>query len=314
MGESIHHPMKSETPFLTVYGHVTVDQIVSVDHFPGLNETVDITSKKTTLGGTGSNIALTAARLGVPTALAGFIGADFPGSYLQMMEDSGVILDELVTVDGYDSSQCTVINDAGLKQKVIFYQGPQGFATKIGKELLGNARKSKYAHFCTGEPAYYIGLMGKLHGTGTKVSFDPAQETYRLWQKDLLDRAMPNVDNLFCNDFEAKVLAERLDLGDVLDMDKSLVVCTYGAEGSRARAGKEILDIPCIKGKDVVDATGCGDSYRAGFYAGLYHGYSVRDSLILASTVASFTIEKVGALTNTPAWEQVVERAEPYLG
>jgi sugar/nucleoside kinase (ribokinase family) len=305
--------MTSKTPFLTVYGHITVDQIVSVEHFPGLNETVDITSKKTTLGGTGSNIALTAARLGVPTALAGFIGADFPGSYLQMMEDAGMIMDEVVTVEGYDSSQCTVINDAGLKQKVIFYQGPQGFATKIGRELLDNAKKSKFAHFCTGEPAYYAGLMKKLHGTGTKVSFDPAQETYRLWQKDLLDKAVPYVDNLFCNDFEAKVLTERLGLKDILDLDRSLVVCTYGADGSRARTEDSIIDIPCVKGKEVVDATGCGDSYRAGYYAGLYYGYSVRDSLILASTVASFTIEKVGALTNTPTWDEVVERAKPYL-
>jgi len=58
-------------PFLTVYGHITVDQIVSVGHFPSLNETVDIVSKKTSLGGTGTNIAITAARLGVPTSLAG---------------------------------------------------------------------------------------------------------------------------------------------------------------------------------------------------------------------------------------------------
>ena len=305
--------MTSKTPFLTVYGHITVDQIVSVEHFPGLNETVDITSKKTTLGGTGSNIALTAARLGVPTALSGFIGADFPGSYLQMMEDSGVIMDEVVTVDGYDSSQCTVINDAGLKQKVIFYQGPQGFATEIGRELLDNARRSKYAHFCTGEPAYYAGLMKKLYGTGTKVSFDPAQETYRLWPADRLEKGLPLADSVFCNDFEAKVIQERTGMKSVLDLDKELVVRTEGAEGSVARIGDETVRIPCIKGGKPVDATGCGDTYRAGFYAGLYRGYSVKDSLILASATASFTIEKVGALTNLPTWDMVEERAKPYL-
>jgi hypothetical protein len=39
----------------------------------------------------------------------------------------------------------------------------------------------------------------------------------------------------------------------------------------------------------------------------------VKDSLILASATASFTIEKVGALTNLPTWDMVEERAAPYL-
>ena len=99
----------------------------------------------------------------------------------------------------------------------------------------------------------------------------------------------------------------------VLDLGKELVVRTEGAEGSVARIGDETVRIPCIKGGKPVDATGCGDTYRAGFYAGLYRGYSVKDSLILASATASFTIEKVGALTNLPTWDMVEERAAPYL-
>ena len=61
-------------PFLSVYGHVTVDQIISIDRFlpPGI--TADALSKKTTLGGTGPNIAVAAAkqhsvRSSVPTSL-----------------------------------------------------------------------------------------------------------------------------------------------------------------------------------------------------------------------------------------------------
>ena len=50
-------------PFLSVYGHVTVDQIISIDEFlpPGI--TADALSKKTTLGGTGPNIAVAAAKI-----------------------------------------------------------------------------------------------------------------------------------------------------------------------------------------------------------------------------------------------------------
>ena len=305
--------MSEQKPFLSVYGHVTIDQIVSIQKFPDLNETVDIMDKKTSLGGTGSNIAIAAAKLGVPTALCAFVGTDFPGKYVQDMKDTGLILDEFVTVDEYETSQCTIMNDKDLRQKVIFYQGPQGYASKIGKELLSNASRSAWSHFCTGDPVYYLGLMEKLKGNGSKVAFDPAQETYRLWPAERLEKALPLADSVFCNDFEAKVIQERIGVQSVLDLGKDLVVRTEGSEGSVARIGDETVRIPCIKGGKPVDATGCGDTYRAGFYAGLYRGYSVKESLILASAVASFTIEKVGALSNLPTWDMVEDRAAPYL-
>lgn len=306
--------MSSEKPFLSVYGHVTIDQIVSVDHFPGINESVDITSKKTLLGGTGTNIAVTAARLGVPTALCAFIGTDFPSKYMKLIEDSGLILDEFLEVEEYETSTAVVTNDAQLKTNVLFYQGPQGFATKLGKVLTKNAEKSEKVHFCTGEPEYYIDIMSRLKDSKDKVALDPSQETYRLWPESKLRSAMPYAGSLFCNDYEAKVIEERLGVQSVMDLDLPLIVRTDGAEGSVAKIDGEIVRIPCIKGEAAVDPTGCGDSYRAGFYAGLYNGYSVKDSLVIASTVASFTIEKVGALSNTPTWEQVVKRAETYLG
>lgn len=305
--------MSTKKPFLSVYGHITIDQIVSVGRFPNLNETVDILSKTTTLGGTGANIAIAAAKLGVPTAICAFIGSDIPMKYVKEIEDSGLITDELVTVTDFETSQCTVLNDADLKQKVIFYQGPQGYASRLGKELLNNARSSEWVHFCTGEPEYYLNLMTQLSGNSTRISFDPAQETYRLWPEYRLSKAIPLADAVFCNEYEAKVIEERMGLDSVLDLDKSLVVKTMGAAGSIARIDGEVLEIPCVPSAGPVDATGCGDTFRAGFYSGLYHGYSVKESLILASAVSSFTIERIGALTNIPDWFAVEERAAPYL-
>ena len=63
-------------PFVSVYGHVTIDTIFGIDTFlpPGI--TADALSKKTALGGTGPNIAVAAARLGCPTALCAFIGPE----------------------------------------------------------------------------------------------------------------------------------------------------------------------------------------------------------------------------------------------
>ncbi len=143
-------------PFLSVYGHVTVDQILSVRKFPENNTTEDIIDKTTTLGGTGTNIALIASKLGCPTALCAFVGNDFPGSYEKQIVDSGLILDEFLHVSRYDTSGAVVINDSGMVQKVVFYQGPQGFADNLGIKLTSNAKKSRFTHLLGKNKRHYV--------------------------------------------------------------------------------------------------------------------------------------------------------------
>ena len=299
-------------PFLSVYGHVTVDQILTVRKFPADNTTEDILTKMTTLGGTGTNIAVAAAQLGCPTALCAFVGNDFPAMYEQQMRESGLIMDEFVHVDKYETSGATVVNDPNMVQKVIFYQGPQGFADNIGIMLTSNAKKSKYTHFCTGQPSYYISVMDEIRAD-TSIALDPAQESHRIWNTENFTEALKRTDALFCNNFEAESLKKYAGVNDIMDIDLGLVVCTHGAEGSIAKVQGEIIKIPPVKADRVADPTGCGDTYRAGFYTALYKGYDIPEALTLAATVSSFVIEETGALTNIPSWGMVMERAEPYL-
>ena len=218
-------------PFLSVYGHVTVDQIISIDEFlpPGI--TADALSKKTTLGGTGPNIAVAAAKLGCPTALCAFIGPDFPSAYLRFMEDSGLIMDEVVTLEGQETSTCVIINDRQLTTRVFFYQGPQGHADELGVRLTGMASRSRKVHFCTGQPSYYISLMRELSG-GPEMALDPAQEVHHVWNADLVREAMPMADSLFCNELEAETICRYLGLDSILDALTSLVTVGEGREGS----------------------------------------------------------------------------------
>ena len=300
-------------PYLSVYGHVTVDQIISIERFLDPGITADALSKKTTLGGTGPNIAVSAARLGCPTALCAFVGPDFPAKYMDLMRDSGLVMDEVVTLEDEETSTCVIINDRDLVTRVFFYQGPQGHADETGVRLDRMARVSERVHFCTGQPSYYISLMRDLRG-GPAIGLDPAQEVHRVWNPDLVWQAMPMADVLFCNELEAETLQRYLGIGDVLDAGPSLVVRTEGDMGSVARVDGETVRIPAVKAARAVDVTGAGDNYRAGFYAALYRGYEVPEALLMAASVASFAVEEVGALNNTPTWDQVVERAEPYLG
>ena len=126
-------------PFLSVYGHVTVDQIISIDRFlpPGI----------------------TAARLGCPAAPCAYVGPDFPGKYLEFIEGSGVIMDDFVVLEGEETSTCVIVNDRDLNTRVFFYQGPQGHADSLDVRLTSMARSSDFVHFCTGQASHYFSLM-----------------------------------------------------------------------------------------------------------------------------------------------------------
>ena len=89
-----------------------------------------------------------------------------------------------------------------------------------------------------------------------------------------------------------------------------IVVNTLGAKGSviYTRGGR--TEVPAAKADAIVDTTGAGDAFRAGFYAGLYRERSLRDCAKLGAATASFVIEKRGSLTNIPSWDRVEERAK----
>ena len=297
-------------PFLTVYGHVAIDQIIDVKDFPLEDTSVDVLKKSTHLGGTGTNIAVHAARLGVPTAISAFIGKDFPDGFKKVIGDSGVDIGELRIVDGFDTSQAMIVNNSGFHQKVLFYQGPQGVASRIGIRCVDKASSSDYIHICTGDPLYYLDIINDIKG---KIAIDPAQEIHRIWNSEYLKKAMERTDSLFCNRYEFESVKKYLGVESEKEIDVPLFVCTMGEDGSKAMIDGELFSIPAVKPEKIADTTGAGDSFRGGFYAGLYHGLDVHESLIVGAATSSFIIEEPGALTAEPTWDLVMERADPYL-
>jgi sugar/nucleoside kinase (ribokinase family) len=274
---------------------------------------VNILSKDAHIGGTGTNIAVIAASLGVPTALCGFVGNDFPKEFADIITSKGVITDEFIVQDGYQTAQAIMINDSKNDQRSLFYQGPQGSASSLDRRLLKNAGMSEYVHFSTGEPDYYLDLMRSLKGGKGKISFDPAQEIHWVWDKKRFMEALGMCDILFCNKFESASVLRYTSAGSLSGVAAKMLVRTEGVEGSQLYVNGEVTEIPVVPAKRTADATGAGDAYRAGFYAGKYNGYSDTDSLIIGAATASFVVEETGALTNIPAWDAVMERAERYL-
>jgi len=298
----------SREPFLTVYGHVSIDQILSLKEFPQVNTSVDILSKKRHLGGTGANIATIAAALGTPTAISSCVGEDFPSKYWDFMESRGLIMDELVMLEEQETSTALIINNQHHDQITYFFQGPLGNADP-GKAMTSMAARSEHVHFSTGNPHYYLKAMDVLDSKGKKIALDPAQEVHRIWDSKTFGEAIAYADILFSNEHELSSMLAYLEVDGTEDIPVDAIVLTRGARGSSVILNGEAHDIPAAAADRVIDTTGAGDAFRAGLYTGLYRGHDILDAAAVAAATASFVVEAKGALTFIPSLEMVMERA-----
>ncbi len=298
---------------LAVYGHVVLDYIISVPKIPEAGITVPVERLEVFHGGTAGNVALAAARLGVPTALASFVGRDFPQDYRRALEAEGVDLEDLVAVEGHATPRAWIFTAPNGKQVTVIDQGPM--RAMGGFEVREHAVEvADLVHIGTGQPAYYERIASLARKLGRRIAFDPAQEIHYVYNARTFRRLLRMAHMFFANEpemargLELAGLREPEDLLSVVD----IVVLTRGTRGSLILREEEAIRVPCIRTK-TVDATGAGDAYRAGFYAGLHRGKDLRLCGLMGAAVASFAVEARGTQTNLPTWEQAWARVQGFL-
>jgi nucleoside kinase len=297
-------------PFLCVFGHTNLDFIMSLERFPEKNTSIDVIEKKRYFGGTGANVAVVAASLGVPTALASFIGKDIPLEFKALMAEKGVDLRDLVEVEGYETPTVWIVSDASHDQIAYVYQGPMRRMDEFELRM-DAAREADHIHIMTGRPEYYLRLMKECVRIGKTISFDPAQEIHHIWTAEAFRQAIDMCDAFFCNENELNTAMGYLGVNRPEDMLEHVDVLfnTIGSRGSRIFTVDGEIEIPAVRPAKVVDTTGAGDAFRAGYFAGIYRNYSIKDSARMGASAASFIIEARGSLTNVPDWAAVLERA-----
>ena len=142
---------------------------------------------------------------------------------------------------------------------------------------------------------------------GMKIAIDLASYNVVEESRDFLLELVNNyVDIVFANEQEALALtgmepekalhyiAERCDIA----------VVKIGAKGAYIQRGNEIVTIPPMKA-DVVDTTGAGDMWAAGFLAGLVKGENLQKCGMMGAIVAKNIIEVMGAKMDDECWDNI---------
>ncbi len=299
--------------FLGVFGHVVLDEIVTLEKLPDPNTSIQILGRERFFGGTGGNIARAAARLGVRTALASFVGEDFPPEYRKALARDGVDVRDLRVVKGAGTPTAWIFGDRRGNQMAVVDQGPRRDARRFDV-LRRTVEASEVVHIGTGRPEYYAKVIALAARLGKRVAFDPSQEIHYVYDAAAFRRLLPRAEIFFGNESEmrrALAYTRRRRPADLLEFVRT-VVMTRGAKGSAILTAEGREDIPAVPPRRVADVTGAGDAYRAGFYAGLSRGLDLRRCGVLGSSVASFVIERRGTQTNLPTWREAVARASRF--
>ena len=113
-----------------------------------------------------------------------------------------------------------------------------------------------------------------------------------------LDLIKDQLDITFANEQEMLALVEVKNFDEVISFSKELgklIVITRGEKGSVVINGNEVTQCNIQKNLKIVDLTGAGDLFAAGFLHGYVNNLSIKESLKKATEMASKIIQKIGA-------------------
>ena len=138
------------------------------------------------------------------------------------------------------------------------------------------------------------------HGAGREIAFTLSESVCIAGRReaftDMIDRG--GIDLLFANEHEALQLTGATALGEALAMlaDKvPTLVITRGAAGAMALDGGEGIEVPAIRVDNVVDTTGAGDLFAAGFLVARARGAGLAKCLETGAIAAAEIISHFGA-------------------
>jgi fructokinase len=120
-------------------------------------------------------------------------------------------------------------------------------------------------------------------------------------KKNFLDLVNNKLDITFANELEILSLIDTKNFDEVISFSKQigkLIVITRGEKGSLAIQKNEVVECDGQKNLKIVDLTGAGDLFAAGFLHGHVNKLSIKESLEKGTEMASKVIQKIGARLN----------------
>ena len=134
--------------------------------------------------------------------------------------------------------------------------------------------------------------------SNTKIMSLSDQFCVERHKSDFLDLVKNKLDITFANEQEISSLTDAKSFVEVIEFGKQLgklLIITRGEKGSIAIKNQEIVECQSKANLKIVDLTGAGDLFAAGFLHGFINNYSTKESLEKGTEMSSRIIQKIGA-------------------
>ena len=220
-------------------------------------------------GGIAPNIAYSMALLGERPRVMATVGEDF-GDYRAWLDSRGVDTSLIKVIPGEFTASFFATTDRSAAQIASFYPGAMAYAAS--QSLKDLPVKPDLVIVSPSAPDAMMKFPAESRELGIKYLYDPSQQVLRLEGSELA-RDMEGAHFLFCNDYEFDLISRKTgrSLQQILTHVK-VVVVTRGKDGAHLYTGNKEYFIPTVPEKEIVDPTGVGDAFRAGFLVGYAHG------------------------------------------
>jgi sugar/nucleoside kinase (ribokinase family) len=292
-----------------VFGNVTLDTLCyPVDDVPR-HQSIPFERAVVAPGGCGSNTAIGLCALGVPTALVARIGVDDAASLVERYwERAG--LDTRFVCRSPDVRTAISVGLIDSDAQPRFIHTPGANATLAADDLdvsalvVEGARFLHVGGFLVMPSVSGEGLARRLaeaRASGLFTSLDVAISRNRSGPADVWP-CLPHVDFFFCNVSEACFLTGEDDPGDAVRALRArgawTVVLKLGAEGCRIVSADLDEHVSGLSA-EVVDTTGAGDAFDAGFIAAMLHDNDLEAACRAGNAAGARVVGVFGAVT---AW------------
>jgi sugar/nucleoside kinase (ribokinase family) len=261
---------------------------------------VDSTECKT--GGEALNEAVILSALGHDSILMGTVGNDMWGEIiLKQLKERGVDASRIYVHPSLSTVTSTVlIQDNGDRSFLVHKKNCATFDMKcINKETIESADAVSIGsmYFEDELDSNLPDLLAWAKKNGALTFGDAVYHTGFSLEK--IKESLPLLDYIIPNLEEAEGLTGEKDLESIakvfLNYGVKNVIIKTGKEGCYIMNAKEIFQIPAFRVEKVVDTTGAGDSFVAGFIAGILEGRDLRDAAKFANATAAVNVQGVGA-------------------
>ena len=245
-------------------------------------------------GGCGANIAFALAKLGHRALLVGAVGRDFETEYRGWLDAAGVDTSGILVSETRHTARFVCTTDSDLAQIATFYAGAMSESRDI--DLLAAGSDFDLVLIGPDDPDGMLRHTRACRDHGIPFAADPSQQL--AWAEgDVIRDLIDGATYLFSNDYEAALIQQKTGWSaDDIRAHVGTQVVTRGKDGVTVfpADGGDAIEVGANEGVIAVDPTGVGDSFRAGFLAGVAAGLSHERAAQIGCTIAASVVETKG--------------------